>query len=429
MRGLALPLIATLIAGVVTLTAQDPLAPAAPLPTPTERADALWAGGLFDEAEALYASELARDPASPRARFGVARTLAMQSRLEDALAELSAAVSGAPDDPALRALQGEINERLFRYADAAAAFEASLMLTPGRAVNAAAIQSRVKLLRSFGERQPARIEPDPDGTFTVPFSLVGKKIVMKARVNGTAVEFVLDTGSERTTITNQTASRAGIRSLGETLVSGVGTSGLVRLGIGSAERIEIGPLRIRNVGVSIRQVGRFGPGVRPWQHEIFSPVALGLSTVVDYQRRRVTFSRRLVDNDADVRLPLRVYRLPLVRGVLNTSVPAYFVVDTGGELISISADTASELKMTPARHIPLRVFGVTGLDEEAFLLPGVDVAFAGIEYRNFGLAVLNLRTPSALLGFRVGGIVGHRFLGGHRVAIDLVRSELRLTAQ
>jgi hypothetical protein len=32
-----------------------------------------------------------------------------------------------------------------------------------------------------------------------------------------------------------------------------------------------------------------------------------------------------------------------------------------------------------------------------------------------------------LLGFRVGGIVGHKFLGNYRVAMDLERSELRLT--
>ena len=34
--------------------------------------------------------------------------------------------------------------------------------------------------------------------------------------------------------------------------------------------------------------------------------------------------------------------------------------------------------------------------------------------------------PSALLGFQVGGIVGHRFLSNYRVSIDLERSTLRL---
>ena len=64
---------------------------------------------------------------------------------------------------------------------------------------------------------------------------------------------------------------------------------------------------------------------------------------------------------------------------------------------------------------------------EAFLLPGVNLAFdPGIQYRNFSVIVLNLDTPSALLGFQVGGIVGHRFLSNYRVSIDLERSMLRL---
>jgi len=116
----------------------------------------------------------------------------------------------------------------------------------------------------------------------------------------------------------------------------------------------------------------------------------------------------------------------LVRGMLNSMHPAYFVVDTGGELISISAETASALSMTPVRRIPLRVFGMSGIDVNAYLLPGVDVEFDEIEYRNVGLAVLNLRAPSVLLGFQVGGIVGHRFLSEYRVSMDVARSELRL---
>ena len=73
------------------------------------------------------------------------------------------------------------------------------------------------------------------------------------------------------------------------------------------------------------------------------------------------------------------------------------------------------------------MYGSSGWDTEAFLLPGINLAFdAGIQYRNFSVIVLNLDTPSALLGFQVGGIVGHRFLSNYRVGIDLERSMLRL---
>ena len=80
----------------------------------------------------------------------------------------------------------------------------------------------------------------------------------------------------------------------------------------------------------------------------------------------------------------------------------------------------------PTRKIQLKVWGTSGWDREAFLMPGVDLDFDRIEYRNFPLVVLNLRAPSVLLGFQLGGIVGHRFLGNYKVAMDLANSELRL---
>ena len=62
----------------------------------------------------------------------------------------------------------------------------------------------------------------------------------------------------------------------------------------------------------------------------------------------------------------------------------------------------------------------------ALVNPGMDLAFDKIKYTNFPVVVLNLNAPSALLGFQLGGIVGHKFLSGYRVGIDLERSVLRL---
>ena len=147
----------------------------------------------------------------------------------------------------------------------------------------------------------------------------------------------------------------------------------------------------------------------------------------DYEKQLLTIGRTLPSTSAVMtRLPMRVSRLAMVRGVLNSNYPAYFVVDTGGEVISISSDTASALPSSAFRRIPLKVWGTSGWDREAFLLPGNDLDFDHIEYRNFPLVVLNLRAPSVLLGFQLGGIVGHKFLSNYRVSMDLEQSELRL---
>jgi hypothetical protein len=159
----------------------------------------------------------------------------------------------------------------------------------------------------------------------------------------------------------------------------------------------------------------------------FSPLALGFSMSVDYGRRILTMSRALEPAEGGVVLPLRMHRLAFVQGQVNSeSVP--FVVDTGGEVISISRATFRSIGATPPRHIALRVFGASGWDPSAFLMPGLDLTFEDVRLPRLSVVVLNLDAPSALLGFEVGGIVGHRFLSRYRVAIDLARSEVRLGA-
>ena len=388
--------------------------------------DALWASGLFDEADEAYEEALVDTPGSSRARFGRARSLATRSRLDEALDEALAIALDAPQDPEVHALVGLVYERLHRFEDAAEAYERYMGLLPGTENSSmvALARNKIQLLRDFDDRVPLEVDGDPDEVYRVPFRMSDNKIVLKGRVNTRAVEFVLDTGSEQTGISAATARAARINPITATFASGVGVPGMRRREIGRADRIQIGSLTIRNVPVSIREMER---GALPqWQTESFSPLSAGFSVVVDYVREEAIFSRALPDGEADVRLPMRMNRLPLVRGLLNSSHPAYFVVDTGGEVISISADTALALAMPPVRRIPLRVIGMSGEDANAFLLPGVDLDFNEIEYRKVGLAVLNLRAPSVLLGYRLGGIVGHSFLSDYRVSVDLGRSEVRL---
>ena len=53
---------------------------------------------------------------------------------------------------------------------------------------------------------------------------------------------------------------------------------------------------------------------------------------------------------ADIRLPMRHHRLSLVKGLINEKHPTYFVVDTGGEVISISTATAEAIDARPTRR-------------------------------------------------------------------------------
>ncbi len=392
-------------------------------------ADAVWSAGLFDEAEQAWAAALELSPDSSRARHGIARSLASRSKLDDAMNEAQAALKISPRDGEIHHTVGTIYERMGRFEQAAASFNNYINLLPNkeRSDKAAWSRSQVRFLRSFGERQPLYIdEASANRLHTVDFRVVDEKVIVKARVNGGRLQdFVLDTGSEQTTISRRTASSANVRPITYTLSAGVGEVGLRGLQLGRIDELEFGTLKVQNVPTLIKAPPL--RGVPKKETESFSPMALGLSMIIDYGTRKLTIGRTLPEEASDFRMDMRHHRLSMVRGVINDNHPTYFVVDTGGEVISISMSTANLLNVTLTRKIGLKVYGTSGWDRDAFLMPGVNLKFDEIAYPNFSVVVLNLRAPSVLLGFDVGGIVGHKFLSPFRVALDLERSEMRLT--
>jgi hypothetical protein len=260
---------------------------------------------------------------------------------------------------------------------------------------------------------------------TVPFRLEHDKIIVRGRVNGHRMDIVLDTGAELTVVTQRTAQQVGIEPIVYTLSAGVGQAGLRGLQVGRMDEFEVGTLKVRNVPTLIKNPPL--RGLPTQETESFSPLALGFSLHVDYRRRILTIARALPPREYDVELPMRHHRLALVRGIVNRDNPVHFVIDTGGEVISMSRAMVETLRMAPARRIRLKVYGTSGWDPDAFLLTGVNLAFDRISMPNHSVVVLNLDAPSVLLGFELGGTVGHRFLSRYDVAIDLKRSVVGLS--
>ncbi len=389
--------------------------------------DALWAAGLFEESDVAYRDALALDPRTARAHHGRGRSLMAQSRLDAATDEVLAAIRLAPEEPEYHYTLGTILERQRRFEDAAAAIVNYVNLLPNRDVSdkAAWAKAQVRFLRSFEGRRPFEMERG-DELHVVPFRLVRDKVIVPVRVNGSRpMDFVLDTGAEQTVLSVPVARRVGVVPVTYVRSAGVGEIGVRGLQIGRLDSLEIGRLKVKNLTVLIKNPPL--QGLPTPEVEGFSPLALGLSMIIDYERRVLVMGKQLPEGEYDTALPLRMYRLATVRGTLNGEHPASFVVDTGGEVISISQAAAGQLEYDPdVRRIPLKVYGSSGWDPDAFLLPGVDLQFASIRFSGIPVVVLNLRVPSVLLGFELGGIVGHRFLRDYRVAIDLKASVLRL---
>jgi predicted aspartyl protease/Flp pilus assembly protein TadD len=395
------------------------------------RGDALWSMGRFEEAESSYEAALAADPRQARARHGRARSLAARNRLADALSDAEDALQLNSREAEFHHTLASIHERLRHFDEAARSLSSYIDLLPDkdRSEKAAWARAEIRFLESFRGRVPFEIDTPPAaGVWTMPIRIRGDKVTVAGKVNGGSQEFLLDTGAERTVISLEVARRRGVVPITSMQTAGVGAVGLRGLEVGRIETLEIGGLKVRNVPCLIKNPPLGGLPAR--EPESFSPLALGLSMRLDYERRLLTIGRSLEPGAYTNELPLRMYRLAFVRGTVNGSLPATFVVDTGGELISISDATAGQIRSaTPFRRIPLRVYGTSGWDKDAFLMPDVDLEFSTIRFTGIPVVVLNLRAPSALLGFQLGGIVGHRFLSKYRVTIDMDRSVVGLETQ
>ena len=392
--------------------------------------DALWAYGLFEDAEAAYEAALDGDPTHARGRNGRARALAARSRLSEAAAEAQLALRTNSGEAEFHYTAGAIAARLHRFDEAAFAFRNYVNLLPRRDTNAKAgwARAEIKFLDAFKGRRPFDAGLDHERrVWRVPIRIERDKVLVRGRVNGGAVQdFILDTGAEQTVISREVARRRGVVPITYVQSAGVGDVGLRGLQAGRLDTLQIGDFTVRHVPCLIKNPPLRGlPGAEP---DSFSPLAMGLSMRIDYVHRELVMSRRLESAPHDAELPLRMHRLATVLGRVNGTHRATFIVDTGGEEISISQTTAGFIQPDAAfRRIPLKVYGTSGWDKEAFLMPNVDLEFSSIRLARAPVIVLNLEAPSALLGFQLGGIVGHRFLSRYRVSIDLERSVLGLS--
>lgn len=392
--------------------------------------DALWAAGRFVEAEVSYDKALAIDPNDAHGLHGRGRSLAAQRRLPEALAAVRAATTRDPGEEAYLYTLADVYEQMRRYPEAAEALDRYQAAMPDRKRNNAArwAHAQADLLRRFGNLTPFDIE-GPDQTFTMPFRIVNDKVLVEARINGRPpIDVVVDTGAEHSSLTPDVARASRVDALAVIPTAGIGEReiGFRDLQMGRIDRLDIGPLHVKNVACFIKAPALTNVPITETQG--FAPLALGLSVTIDYENHVLTMARQLPEESGGLRLPLRMQRLAMVNGNVNAK-PAAFIVDTGGELgLVVSGRVAEGVNADPAlRRIPINVYGTAGRDKHAFILPFVDIVFGrGASMPQASVAVLNLDAPSWLLGIDIGGIVGHAFLSRYKVTFDLERGELAL---
>ena len=392
--------------------------------------DAMWSAGLFEEAREAYANAAALNPDEARSHNGLAKVLAAKVRYAEALDQALTAVRLAPQEPDFSSTLGATYQRMGRYQEASAEFERFLTLLPKAKQDDRALVARstITSLRSYGREVPNRMAGSPDAVHVLPFRLSDEKIMVTGRINGGAeIQLVIDTGAELATVSLVAAGRYRVTPIALTVSAGVGEIGVRGLQIGRIDSLELGSLRVQNVPCIIKTPAL--ADLPTAERESISPLALGLSMAVDYRKRTITLARHLPADAvrADETMRLWMTRLATVRGMVGDQHPRSFAVDTGGQVISISTDTAKALPTIPgAPRIALKVYGASGWDRDAYLLQGVNLSFNDIHINQTSVVVINLRAPSVLLGYDLGGILGHQFLRKYHVSFDLEKAELRL---
>jgi clan AA aspartic protease (TIGR02281 family) len=111
----------------------------------------------------------------------------------------------------------------------------------------------------------------------------------------------------------------------------------------------------------------------------------------------------------------------VVEVVLNNSVPARLVVDTGATYTMISAATAKELSIDPQRAPRTMPFQTANGVIQAPLTNLESVIVGGMEIKNLTAAIHDA-VPSA----QVAGLLGLNFLSNFRLDIDTEKGILHL---
>ena len=282
-------------------------------------ADALWSAGLFDESEREFNEALASRRRCRAAATAWPRRWRRARSSRRRWTRCRRRCVPSPRDGELHHTAGTILERMQRYDQAAAAYTNYVNLLPNKDRSDKALWSKaqIRFLQAFKDRTANALDDDSAGRLhTVDFKLVQDKVIVKGSVNGGRwTDFVLDTGSEQTTISRQVAQSGGVAPITYTLSAGVGEVGLRGLQLARLDTFEVGTLKVHDVPVLIKNPALRGIPKR--EMESFSPMALGLSMTIDYATRKLTIGESLPEEPADIRLPMRMHRLAMVRGLIN----------------------------------------------------------------------------------------------------------------
>lgn len=393
----------------------------------------LLSTGKFNDARAMFfnALKLNRKQAMAWAGFGMLEFY--ENNVQDSLRNLEEAVFYDSNQPDYVFALAQVSARSEKYKQAADAYYRFLVISRDMDdERRARIKGLINFLNFLGQRQSLYSTHGAEKT-SVFFNLTGNRPVIRLRINGQAeaLNFVLDTGSGISVISDKTAKRLNINSITKGgFAKGIGGDGRFEIVYGFLRQVDIGEVSIRNVPVYIRKFHNDANNVDGY---------IGLSliskflTTIDYGNLSFSLAKNLnpldtVEPANSVSLPLRLTSSGFLSGEVQlegVDAPLNFIVDTGASISVISDDVANMQAISPfASGEKMRVIGSAGVTEgvTSFLLPRV--SFGTHSRKSISAIALDLDIINEASGFEQAGILGGNFLRNYRMTFDFKNSKV-----
>jgi tetratricopeptide (TPR) repeat protein len=388
------------------------------------RGDVYFRRGLFPEAENEYKTALNIDETCARAWLGQGKMDAVLARRRRAKEAVAKAHEIDPDDG------DALYEWAIRqpYPENVTALEKHLSEFRSDPEEEGHERDHLELLRALAGRKVWILSPEVTRSEMkleslteapgLPVRGYGLRVSFNDRA---AATLLLDTGASGVTITRKFAEKIGAHKLSEQALEGVGKGGAAHGYQAWVDKVVIGDLQFHDCFVHVAPNAVAGvDGL------IGTDVFAKFLVTVDFPARKLRLEplfapAAAADNDppAEAQAFSQVFgfgHFLLLRTQAGDKASGLFVIDTGGNVSSISPELAKQLSQMRLLNAP--VMGMSGSANSIFIADNVTLQFGHLRRRDQRLITVDLHSVSKDLGTEISGQIGFNTLENMRLVID-----------
>ncbi len=389
--------------------------------------------GNFREARALLTNAIALDKREALAWASIGMLEFYENNISESILNLREAVHHDWREPDFEYALAQVASRGEKYKESAEAYERFLRISPKTDLERRnRIQGLIKFLKYLGSRASIYDLAGAAST-TVDTRIINNRPIVPLKIGDyeEELDFVLDTGSGISVLSEETAERMKVKPVAAGgKARALGGDGKFDIVYGFIDVIRIGEVKVRNVPVYIRKFQKSSTKVDGY---------IGLSliskyiTTIDYKNSKLS----LIDKDAfqetpemvaAMTIPLRLTTSGFLSGdarLPGIDNPLHFILDTGASVSVVSNDLAERESIR--QHIleeTMRVVGAAGITDDVPLFMLRDFSFGGISKPELKAVALNMDVLNETSGFAQSGILGGNFLRDYKLTFDFKRSKV-----